>query len=290
MTANYRNADTRTINTCNADTRNVDTRNIDTCRIEHRGPEGCVSRACSGESHQLPDDPVRRDLLIYMTLGSVIELGGLPREALALSLAELSQKDASAGVRAALERGAEVAVRLLGTENGFWGDDRVRIPLPQWLEKGERIMKMMGRSKDLEELRLGINRAAEQAVPEAKSLLVNAVKAMSVDDARKILGGGDNAVTQFFAGKTREPLTGKFLPVVTRVTDRIGLARQYNQLAAQVSQFGVVKPEQATIERHVTGKALDGLYFMIGEEEKKIRSNPLGAGSDILKKVFGAVR
>lgn len=257
---------------------------------ENNNSDSRNSNTCDGACKQLAKDPVRRDFVMYLALGSAVVLSGFPRAARALSLADLSQKDASAGVRAALERGAEVAVRLLGTENGFWGNDRVRIPLPQWLEKGERVMKMMGRSKDLEELRLGVNRAAEQAVPEAKSLLVNAVKAMSVDDARKILGGGDNGVTQFFEGKTREQLTGKFLPVVSRVTERIGLAKQYNQLAAQVSQFGVVKPDQATIERHVTGKALDGLYFMIGEEEKKIRSNPLGAGSDILKKVFGAVR
>jgi len=212
-----------------------------------------------------------------------------PREAQALSLAELTQKDASAGLRAALEKGAQVAVASLGRENGFWSNEQVRIPLPQWLEKGERALKLLGKGRDFDDLKLGVNRAAEQAVPQAKALLVSAVKTMSVDDAKKILTGGDHSVTDFFQQKTREPLTGKFLPIVSKVTGRIGLAKQYNALAAQVSVLGVVKPEQATIEQHVTGKALDGLYYMIGEEEKKIRTDPVGTGSDILKKVFGAL-
>ncbi|MBI3716215.1 MAG: DUF4197 domain-containing protein [Betaproteobacteria bacterium] len=230
-----------------------------------------------------------RRRFIEATLLAAATLVLRPREAQALSLADLTQKDAAAGLRTALEKGAQVAVASLGRENGFWSNDQVRIPLPQWLEKGERALKLLGRSKDVDDLRLGVNRAAEQAVPQAKALLVNAVKTMSVDDAKKILTGGDHSVTDFFQQKTREPLTGKFLPIVSKVTGRIGLAKQYNGLAAQVSAFGVVKLEQATIEQHVTGKALDGLYYMIGEEEKKIRTDPVGTGSEILKKVFGAL-
>jgi hypothetical protein len=205
-------------------------------------------------------------------------------------LAALSQKDASAGIRAALEKGAAVAVELLGKADGFWGNDRVRVPLPEWLHKAEGALKMMGRGKDVEALHLGVNRAAEQAVPEAKMLLVGAVRGMSVADAKAVLGGGDNAATKFFADKTRTPLTGKFLPIVTGVTSRIGLAQQYNKLAGQASGLGLVKPDQSKIENHVTGKALDGLYLMIGDEEKKIRADPVGTGSEILKKVFGAVK
>ncbi len=230
-----------------------------------------------------------RRALIQLALLTAAAIALRPREALAFSLADLSQKDAAGGVRAALERGAQVAVETLGRENGFWENDKVRIPLPQWLDKGERALKLLGRGKDIDDLKLGVNRAAEQAVPQAKTMLVGAVKSMSVDDAKKILTGGDRSVTDFFQEKTREPLHGKFLPVVTRVTEKIGLAKQYNQLAAQVASFGVIKPEQSTIEGHVTGKALDGLYYMIGEEEKKIRTDPVGTGSDILKKVFGSL-
>lgn len=230
---------------------------------------------------------IRRRLL-GAAAGAVLLGAGRPSQA--QGLASLTQRDATAGVRAALERGANIAVDLLGRTDGFWGNDLVRIPLPDWIKRAESALKLLGRGRDVEELKIGVNRAAEQAVPEARTLLVNAVKTMSVQDAKGILAGGDDSVTRFFADKTRKPLNEKFLPIVSRVTDRIGLARQYNQLAAQGQSMGVVKPEQARIEQYVTGKALDGLYLVIGQEEKKIRQDPIGAGSDILKKVFGALK
>lgn len=202
----------------------------------------------------------------------------------------LSEKDAAAGLRAALERGAGIAVDLLGKPDGFWGNDRVRIPLPEWLQRGERMLKMLGRGNDVEQLKVGINRAAEQAVPEARSLLVSAVRGMSVQDARQVLTGGDDTATRYFADKTRTRLTARFTPIVSKVTDRIGLARQYNGLAAEGEKLGMVKPEDARVERHVTARALDGLFLMIGEEEMKIRRDPVSAGSDLLKRVFGALR
>lgn len=236
-------------------------------------------------------DTDRRQALAQLVAWTAVAAFGLAaRDARALSLADLSNRDAAAGLKAALEQGATVAVQLLGKTDGFWGNDRVRIPLPEWLQRGESALKLMGRGRDVEELKLGVNRAAEQAVPEAKNLLVNAVRTMSVQDAKSILTGGDDSVTKFFAEKTRAPLTTRFLPIVTKVTDRIGLARQYNSLAGQGEKLGLVKPEQARIERHVTGRALDGLYFMIGEEEKKIREDPLSAGAAIAKKVFGALK
>jgi hypothetical protein len=124
----------------------------------------------------------------------------------------------------------------------------------------------------------------------AKDMLVGAVKAMSVSDAKKILAGGDTSVTGFFAEKTRVPLAVKFLPVVTKVTERVGLAAKYNRVAAKAQGLGLVKQEDASIQQYVTGKSLDGLYFMIGEEEKKIRQDPVGTGSAILKKVFGSLK
>lgn len=205
-------------------------------------------------------------------------------------LAALSERDAASGLRTLLERGAVAAVQLLGKADGFWGNDRVRIPLPRWLEQGERALRLVGRGADVDALKLGVNRAAEQAVPEAKTLLVNAVKTMSVQDAKGIIGGGDDAVTRFFETRTREPLSGRFLPIVAKITDRIGLARQYNALADRGRQLGLVDESQARIERHVTTRALDGLFLMIGEEEKKIRTDPVGTGSAILKKVFGSLR
>ena len=133
-------------------------------------------------------------------------------------------------------------------------------------------------------------RAAEAAVPEAKPLLINAVKSMSVEDARKVIGGGDDSVTQFFAGKTRTPLSEKFLPIVTKATEKVSLASKYNAVAGKAMGLGLVKKEDANIQQYVTGKALDGLFLMIGEEERKIRQNPAAAGSAILKKVFGSLK
>ena len=251
-----------------------------------------------GESEKMASFPTTvfdgdadRRHLIEVTFAAAASLWLSP-VASAFSIADLSDKDADGGIKAALERGAGIAVALLGKQDGFWANDQVRIPLPDWIKKFERAIKVLGKSKDIEAMKIGVNRAAEQAVPQAKALLVAAVKAMSVQDARKLLTGGDNSVTRFFQDKTEMALTQKFLPVVTSVTSRIGLAQQYNGLAEQVQQTGLITlaPEQQRVESHVTRKALDGLYFMIGEEEKKIRKDPVGTGSDILKKVFGAAR
>ena len=203
---------------------------------------------------------------------------------------DLSETDAASGVRAALEKGATSAVSLLGRSGGFLGNPKVQIPLPGFLEDAAKLLKMTGQQKRVDELITAMNRAAEAAVPEAKPLLINAVKSMSVEDARQVLSGGDNSVTQFFAGKTREPLAEKFLPIVTKATEKVSLADKYNAVAGKAMGLGLVKKEEANVQQYVTGKALDGLFLMIGEEEKKIRQNPAAAGSAILKKVFGALK
>ena len=212
------------------------------------------------------------------------------QHALALSLGDLTNAEASQGLKAALEKGALAAVGLLGKPDGFLGNDKVRIPLPGFLEDAAKLLKTLGQGKRVDELVTAMNRAAETAIPLAKDMLVGAVKSMDVNDAKKILTGGDTAVTGFFIDKTRAPLGVKFLPVVTQATEKVGLAEKYNQLAGKAAGMGLMKKEDANIQQYVTGKSLDGLYFMIGEEEKKIRQDPVGAGSAILKKVFGALK
>ncbi len=204
--------------------------------------------------------------------------------------AQFTETDAAAGVRTALERGANAAVALLGRTDGFLGNPKVRIPLPGFLNDAAKLLKATGQGKRMDELVTTMNRAAEAAMPEARSLLLSAVKSMSVDDGRRIITGGDDSVTQFFATKTREPLTGTFLPVITRQTEKLALADKYNALAGKAAGFGLMKKQDANIEQYVTGKALDGLYLIIGEEERKIRQDPVGTGSAILKKVFGGLR
>ena len=204
-----------------------------------------------------------------------------------IARADTSQADAASGIRAALERGSASAIALLGRPDGFLGNPKVRIPLPGFLESGAKLLRLSGQGAKLDELVTAMNRAAESAVPQAAPLLRNAVKSMSVDDALRIVRGGDTAVTDFFAGKTREPLSVQFLPIVTRATERASLASKYNAVAGKVSGMGLVKREDANLEHYVTGKALDGLYTMIGEEERKIRRDPVGTGSALLRKVFG---
>lgn len=204
--------------------------------------------------------------------------------------AGLSEGDAALGVRAALERGAVSAVGLLGRSGGFLDNPKVRIPLPGFLNDAAKLLRAIGQQKKVDELVTAMNRAAEAAVPQGKALLVNAVKAMSVEDARQIITGGDNSVTQFFAAKTREPLGVTFLPIVTKATEKVKLADKYNSVAGRAAGFGLLSKEDASIQQYVTGRTLDGLYLMIGEEERKIRQDPIGTGSAILKKVFGSLK
>ena len=202
----------------------------------------------------------------------------------------ISNKDATSGLKQALTDGSAAAVGLLGKENGFFGNPKVKIPLPPALEKVEGALRMMGKKKEADDLVLAMNRAAEAAVPEAKALLVDAVKKMSVQDAKGILTGGDTAATDYFRRTTQGQLTQRFLPIVKKATDRVGLAQQYNSLAGQGASFGLVGKDEATVENYVTKKALDGLYLMIAEQEKQFRQNPMGAASNIVQKVFGALR
>ncbi len=208
----------------------------------------------------------------------------------ALSLADLSNADASSGVKAALEQGALAAVGLLGQSGGFLNNPQVRIPLPGYLNDAAQLMKRFGQGARIEELETAINRAAELAVPMGKEVLVGAVRSMNVQDAKNILTGGTTSVTQFFAEKTRVPLGQKFLPIVAQATDKVGLAQQYNAFAGKAAGFGLLRQEDASIEQYVTGKTLDGLFTVIGEQEQQLRQNPAAAGSAILKKVFGALK
>lgn len=211
------------------------------------------------------------------------------QQAWALSLGDLSNADAASGLKAALAQGVQAAVAQLGRPDGFLGNPKVRIGLPGYLDDAAKIMKSMGQGRRIDELVTSINRAAEAAVPLGKDLLVAAVRNMSVTDAKNILTGGDNSVTAFFAEKTRSPLGQRFLPVVNQATEKVGLTQKYNAFAGKAASFGLLKAEDANLAQYVTGRTLDGLYLVIGEEERNIRRDPAGAGSAIVKKVFGTL-
>jgi len=204
-------------------------------------------------------------------------------------LDSITQREAVAGLRAALERGSQQAVASLGRADGFLGNPKVKIPLPQSLVRAEKLMRRFGAGRYADELIVAMNRAAEAAVPEARQILVGAVKQMSVRDAKAILTGGDTAGTDYFRRTTRSGLQKRFLPIVKRATARVKLAQKYNRYADRGVSLGVVKQEHADLDEYVTQKALDGLYVMVAEEEKRIRKDPVGTGKSILKKVFGAL-
>jgi hypothetical protein len=213
----------------------------------------------------------------------------LVSSASAAGLDDISNRDAVNGLKQALTGGAQAAVAKLGKENGFYGDPRIRIPLPPSMKRAEAVMHSIGAGKQVDDLVLRMNRAAEAAVPQAKPLLVDAAKKMTVQDAKGILSGGQDSATQYFKRTTSEPLAKQFKPIVVKAMAKVKLAEKYDEIAASGAKFGLLKEEDSNLEDYVTRKALDGLFVGIADEEKKIRENPKAAASSIVKKVFGAL-
>ncbi len=209
--------------------------------------------------------------------------------AFAVDLSSLSNADASAGLKKALEQGVDRAVGELGAADGFLKNPQVKIDLPPHIAKAEGMLRMLGLGQQTDQLVLAMNRAAEAAVPESKSLLQEALRQMSVEDAKQILTGADDAATQYFKRATYEALRLKFAPVIASATQKVKLSETYDALAGKAVALGVLKPQDASLEGYVTDKTLDGLYFMMAQEERAIRKDPLGQASSLLKRVFGAV-
>jgi hypothetical protein len=204
-------------------------------------------------------------------------------------LENITNREAINALKSALDRGARAAVAQLGREDGFLGDARVKIPLPESLRRAEKNMRRFGMGKYADELIVTLNRAAEAAVPQARQLFSDALRQMSVQDAKGILTGGDTAGTEYFRRVTADELARRFLPIVQRATARVGLAQKYKQYAARGVRVGLVDAQDANLDDYVARKALDGLFFMVAEEERKIRRDPVGAASSLIKKVFGAL-
>lgn len=205
-------------------------------------------------------------------------------------LAQFTEHDQIESLRQALTQGAETAVTKLARENGYLGNNKVRIPLPDNLQKADRTMHRIGLGKYSDELVTSMNRAAEAAVPEAKSLLVAAVKNMTVNDAKAILLGKDDAATQYFRRSTETALGEKFKPIVTQSMRKVSLAQTYDRFAGKGVKLGLIDASDANLEDYITRKALDGLFYMMAEQEKEIRAHPLQATGNLAKKVFSALR
>lgn len=203
------------------------------------------------------------------------------------ALADLSGADAAVGLKEALRMGAGAAIEQLGKGNGFLDDKRVRIPLPDKLSGVEKLMRTLGAGKYADKLIATMNHAAEKAVVEARPILLKSVEQMSFSDAIGILRGADDAATSYFRRTTGEEISARFLPIVKEATAKAGLAKAYGDYAGKAAKLGLLSEKDADLDQYVTAKAVDGLFFMIAEEEKAIRKDPIATGSAILKRIFG---
>jgi hypothetical protein len=204
----------------------------------------------------------------------------------------LSNQDITRGLREALTQGVRNAVDDLGRRNGFLDNSRVRIPLPKNLQRTERALRAGGQGRRVDEFIEAMNHAAEEAVPVAVDVFLESVRQMSFNDARQILSGGqDDAATEFFRRTSEQRLRDEFRPIVERFTEQVGVTQKYKQMMGRYGFLGrVVGQDASDIDGYVTEKALDGLFLLIADEERRIRRDPVGRTTAILRAVFGSIR
>ncbi len=205
------------------------------------------------------------------------------------SVSGLTDAEMDGGLKEALAVGAERAINGLSKRGGYLDDPAVRIALPGMLEKTESALRLMGQGAAVDEFITTVNRAAEQAVPQAASIVGDAVRAMTITDAQKILTGPDDAATRYFRDKTSGDLTAAMLPIVTRATESAGVTQAYKGMVDKAGPASSLMGGSLDLDAYVTEKTLDGLFLKVAEEEKSIRTNPVARSSDLLKKVFGSV-
>lgn len=198
----------------------------------------------------------------------------------------LSQNEMVDGLKQALEIGTSNTVQALSKTNGYYKNPKLKIPLPESVQKFESILRATGFESDLNEFELGMNRAAEKAAPKAKALFVGAIKEMTFSDADKILNGPDNAATKYFQDKTTDKLEALFKPVVQQSMDEVGVTQQYKNVSEQIQTIPFAKKYVVDLDTYVTEKSVDGLFVRLAEEEVKIRNDPAARVTDLLQKVF----
>ncbi len=200
---------------------------------------------------------------------------------------ELSESKVGSGLKEALRIGAENSVKITGRTDGYFGDQAIKILLPKNLRPLEKGLGAMGYQAKIDAFVLSMNRAAEAAAPSAKKIFGDAILAMSFDDARKILSGSDTAATDYFKAKTTDQLTAAFRPFIEKTMNENGVTQQYDALSGQLRSIPFARNEDLDINKYVVTKALDGLFYVLAEEEQKIRKNPAARTTDLLKEVFG---
>lgn len=200
--------------------------------------------------------------------------------------AGLSDAKIGAGLKEALQVAAAKTVSLTGKTDGYFANQAIKILMPEKLRSFETGLRAVGYGGQIDELVLGMNRAAERAAPQAKQIFFDAIGEMSFDDARKLLNGGDTAATEYFRGKTTPRLTTAFRPVVERSMNQVGVSRQYKDLVARFDSIPFARSQAFDLDGYVVEKGLGGLFTVLGEQEKQIRTNPAARVTDLLKEVF----
>ena len=198
----------------------------------------------------------------------------------------VSQDEIVDGLKEALEIGAGKTVQALSQVNGYYDNPQLRIPLPQSLQKFEKILRATGFASELDAFELSMNRAAEKAAPEAKTLFVDAIREMTFSDADKILKGADNEATAYFKNKTSGKLQALFKPIIEQSIESVGVTRSYQSLSEKIQSIPFAGDYAVDLDDYVTEKAIDGLFIRLAEEEAKIRNDPAARVTDLLKKVF----
>lgn len=199
----------------------------------------------------------------------------------------LSNDKITAGLKEALRVSTTKAVALTGRPDGFLKNEAIKILLPEKMRTAANGLRLVGMGPQLDELEVGMNRAAEQASPQAKQIFLNALASMSIGDAKQILTGGDTAATDYFRNKSTDDLMTAFTPIVRRSMQNVGVVRQYNQLIQNSVAAPLLRNQNLDLNKYVVGKTLDGLFYMLGQEEKQIRTNPAAQTTSLLKEVFG---
>ncbi len=199
----------------------------------------------------------------------------------------LSDAKIGSGLKEALKVGTENTVNLTGRLDGYFLNQAIKILMPEKLRNLEKGLRTVGYGPQVDEFELSMNRAAEQVAPFAKEIFWDAIGEITFEDARKILSGHETAATDYFKSKTTDKLTAAFRPVVDKAMNEVGVTRQYKELVGRFQSIPFVKSESFDIDHYVVTKALDGLFHVLGEEERKIRTNPTARVTDLLKEVFG---
>ena len=201
----------------------------------------------------------------------------------------VDDKTGAAGIKEALAVGTENAVKSLSKTDGYFANQAVKILMPKDIQRVADAAKLAGYQKQVDEFILSMNRAAEAAAPQAAKYFGDAIRAMSVDDVRGILTGGDHAATDFFRRTTGDKLHAAFKPVVSKKVDEVGATKAYKDLMGKAGGMGAMLGggKSLDLDEYVTNKALDGLFATVATEEKNIRTNPAARTTDLLKTVFG---